>query len=156
MPIRLLNIEQTPSEKELALNLTGIPADVCIAVRAMYAKTGYTPPWIGYLVLDGKKLIGTCAFKYPAKETRGKIRRQVTCEIAYFTFPDFQNQGHAKAMAAELVKLAYIFEPDILITARTLPQENASTAVLKHNAFRFINSIEDPQDGLVWEWHHQR
>ncbi len=152
MQIRLINIEPAPSEKELALNLTGIPLEVCKTTRELYAKSGFVPPWIGYLVLDNKKIIGTCAFKSPAKETRGKVRRLVTVEIAYFTFPEFENKGYAKAMAAELVKVALIFEPDILVTARTLPQDNASTSVLKHTGFRFARAVDDPEDGLVWEW----
>jgi [ribosomal protein S5]-alanine N-acetyltransferase len=152
MATRLITIAPTPSEAELACALTELGQSVCEATRALYKKTGFVPPWLGYLALDGKKVVGTCAFKSPAKETKGRVRRDVRVEIAYFTFPDFEGRGYAKAMAAELVKVAFTFEPDMVIFARTLPQENASTSVLKHNGFRFAGAVDDPDDGLVWQW----
>ena len=42
--------------------------------------------------------------------------------------------------------------PEITIAAQTLPEENASTAVLKKNGFQLIAELEHPEDGKVWEW----
>jgi len=33
-----------------------------------------------------------------------------------------------------------------------LPEENASTSVLKKLRFRLVGTVEHPEDGLVWEW----
>ena len=38
------------------------------------------------------------------------------------------------------------------ITAQTLPEENASTSVLKKLGFKFLGEIEHQEDGLVWDW----
>jgi hypothetical protein len=38
------------------------------------------------------------------------------------------------------------------VAAQTLPEENASTSVLKKLQFSFVGSVEHPEDGLVWEW----
>jgi hypothetical protein len=39
-----------------------------------------------------------------------------------------------------------------VITARTLPEENHSTKILRKNSFTFVGSVMDPEDGEVWEW----
>jgi hypothetical protein len=40
----------------------------------------------------------------------------------------------------------------VTVAAQTLPEENASTSILKKLKFSFVGSVEHPEDGLVWEW----
>lgn len=125
-------------------NLTDIIKEVMSSTTELYASSGYIPPWIGYLAFDGNNCVGTCAFKsFPEN---GRV------EIAYFTFPEFERQGIATHMAQKLVEIALELEPQITIVAQTLPDENASTAVLKKLGFRFVAEMEHPEDGKVWEW----
>jgi hypothetical protein len=55
-------------------------------------------------------------------------------------------------MAAELIHLALGKMPAVTVAAQTLPEENASTSVLKKLRFRLVDTVEHPEDGLVWEW----
>ena len=101
-------------------------------------------PWGCYLAERGGSVVGTCAFK-AAPDGDNVV------ELAYMTFPAFEGRGHAGAMAAALVDIAAAAGAALAI-AHTLPEENASTRVLRRNAFRFAGEAMDPEDGLVWRW----
>jgi [ribosomal protein S5]-alanine N-acetyltransferase len=109
-----------------------------------YAKVGFNPPWIGYLVRDHGVPVGMGAFKGPP------IHAKV--EIAYFTFPEFEGKGLATRTCKALVETALAENPSVVVTARTLPQKNASTRILGKNGFEFSSAVQDPDDGEVWEW----
>jgi RimJ/RimL family protein N-acetyltransferase len=109
-----------------------------------YKKIGFTFPWISYFARQNDKWVGTCSYK--------GISADKTVEIAYYTFPEYQGQGIGTAMCRELVHIAAEEGPEIRITARTLPQENASTSILKKNGFHLLGLVHDPEDGEVWEW----
>ena len=130
-----------------ARKLEGLPeiaADVLRATAAMYNTTGYEPPWVGYLALDGDDCVGTCAFKTPP--ANGRV------EIAYFTFPGHEGRGIATWMAERLIGLAGRVAPGIRLYAQTLPCRNASTHILEKLGFTKIAAVEHPEDGIVWEW----
>jgi RimJ/RimL family protein N-acetyltransferase len=55
-------------------------------------------------------------------------------------------------MASELIRLARDKMPAVTVAAQTLPEENASTSVLKKLRFRLVGNVEHPEDGPVWEW----
>ena len=74
-------------------------------------------------------------------------------EIAYHTFPEFEGQGVATAMARELVALALSQAPELVVAAQTLPEPNASHRILQKIGFRHVSTLEDPDEGEVWEWH---
>jgi RimJ/RimL family protein N-acetyltransferase len=101
-------------------------------------------PWGSYLAHDDPKPVGLCAFKTAPDEAG-------TVEIAYMTFPAFEGRGHATAMAASLIRLAFEAGAPLVI-AHTLPEENASTRALRRNGFIFAGEVIDPEDGLVWRW----
>jgi RimJ/RimL family protein N-acetyltransferase len=73
-------------------------------------------------------------------------------EIAYFTVPEFEGRGFASRTARALVAIARQADAGLIITAQTLPVENASTAILRKLGFRLDRTIDHPQDGEVWEW----
>jgi RimJ/RimL family protein N-acetyltransferase len=104
-------------------------------------------PWGGHLAVDddSRALIGTCGFKSPPAEA-------ATVEIAYFTFPDYEGQGYATAMAGKLVEAASRSPEVKRIIAHTLPEPNASTRVLEKVGMSFVGEVFDPEDGRVWQW----
>jgi RimJ/RimL family protein N-acetyltransferase len=110
----------------------------------LYRAVGYEPPWIGYLAVENGVCVGTCGFKSPPQNDR--------TEIAYFTFPGHESQGVATRMASELTRLARSEMPAVIVAAQTLPEENASTSVLKKLRFSLVGTVEHPEDGAVWEW----
>lgn len=140
----LLPIEPPGSVDASAGSVPVIASEVIRHTCALYAEGGYEPPWIGYLAFDGGECVGTCAFKSPPSDTK--------VEIAYFTFPANEGKGHATKMTAELIRLALETEPKLTIIAQTLPEENASTAVLKKNGFLLDKVVDHPEDGKVWQW----
>ena len=113
---------------------------------ALYEKTGASAPWIAYLarLTATREFVGVCSFK--DKLTGGRV------EIAYYTFPPYEGQGYGKAMAGQLVDLA-LRHPDVTeVTAETLPQESASTRILRRLNFRHVGSAVDADEGEVWTW----
>jgi RimJ/RimL family protein N-acetyltransferase len=74
-------------------------------------------------------LVGSAAFKGKPKEGR--------VEIAYGVFPHYQNQGIGTEICGQLVLLALETDPTVIVTARTLPEENYSTRILRKNNFAF-------------------
>ncbi len=128
--------------------VAGIAAAVTDATAGMYKVTGYQPPWTGYLALSGEQIVGTCAFK--AAPSDGAV------EIAYFTFPGHEGQGIATAMARQLIDIAYAADRSLKIIAHTLPERNASNAVLGKLGFLLLGDYDDPVAGTVWEWEYIR
>ncbi|WP_299742044.1 GNAT family N-acetyltransferase [uncultured Rossellomorea sp.] len=109
-----------------------------------YEKVGFTPPWISYLAFLDSHVVGVCSFKGTPKKQR--------VEIAYFTFPENEGKGYGKFVCMSLVEIAREFDPDIVITARTKPEFNASTSIFKKNGFEIRDVVMDEDDGEVWEW----
>lgn len=130
-----------------ALEKVSLP-DAALAVvelnQSRYRNTGYQEPWIGYLALEDNACVGTCAFKSPP--ANGRV------EITYFTFREHEGKGVGGKMAASLVKRALAADTSILLIARTLPEENPSTKILKRIGFSWEREALDPQEGKVWEW----
>ena len=143
MDIRLIEIgpDGRPVEE---LTLPEVAQSVSEASVGVYQKTGFVRPWVGYLAEQDGRVVGTCAFKSPPQEGR--------VEIAYFTFPEYEGKGVATRMARQLVQIARDTDNTIGVVAQTLPQESASTAVLRKLGFRHVGPAHDDEVGEVWEW----
>ncbi len=115
---------------------------------AFFDRIGYDPPWIGYIAQVNDHLVGVAAYK--GKPQNGRV------EIAYGTFPANQQQGIGTQIARHLVLLAEQTDPSVTITARTLPEENYSTRILRKNGFIWQGVVHDDEDGDVWEWVYQK
>ena len=124
--------------------LTDTVKDVCDKTAALYETAGSYLPWMGYLVLEDDKIIGTCAFRSPPRN--GEV------EIAYFTFPEFEGRGFATQMARHLIQIVKNTEPRTRIFAFTLPEENASNRILQKLGFGFAGETRDEDKLVVWRW----
>lgn len=112
--------------------------------QQMYEQAGFVAPWGGYFATKDSSLVGTCGFKGPPKDGR--------VEIAYFTFPNFEGQGIATAMGQGLVHIAQASDPNVVITAQTLVEPDASHRILEKLGFTPGEIIQHPEDGSVREW----
>lgn len=121
--------------------------DVAQQTLALVAAVPRESPWGGYLAVDAEQrwVVGTCTFKTGPRDD-GSV------EIAYFTFPAFEGQGFATAMAHKLIAVARAAPPVRRVVAHTLPQRNASTRVLEKAGMQYVGEVEDPEDGWVWRW----
>lgn len=139
----------------VALGIEGVPIrdigelskaakDACVATVAHYKRAGFCPPWISYLAVHDSRVVGICAF------TTAPVNARV--EIAYNTFPPFEGKGLATAMTTQLLAMAHTTQPDIEVCARTLPEPNASNAILRKLGFAFAGTVNDVDEDQVWEW----
>jgi RimJ/RimL family protein N-acetyltransferase len=55
-------------------------------------------------------------------------------------------------MAGELLAMAGRSTCSAVVAAQTLPERNASHRVLEKLGFQYVETIEHPEDGTVWEW----
>jgi RimJ/RimL family protein N-acetyltransferase len=137
-----------PIERDGTVEIEGgLPValrDACAATARLYEWNGFVPPWTGYVAVADGRPVGTCAFK--SAPCDGRV------EIAYFTLPEHEGRGIATAMARELIAIAHAARPGVLVTAQTLPVENASTAILRRLAFARAGWAHDADAGDVWEW----
>ncbi|MBA3766751.1 MAG: GNAT family N-acetyltransferase [Acidobacteria bacterium] len=144
MELELVAITQDGMLAKPLASLSPLAAEITEATTQLYRSVGYEPPWVGYLAFENGACVGSCGFKSPPQNNR--------VEIAYFTFPEHESRGVATRMASELISLALGKMPSVSLAAQTLPEENASTSVLKKLRFRLVGSVEHPEDGLVWVW----
>ena len=119
-------------------------AAICRASARHYREVGFAPPWTGYLLRRDGHYLGGGAFVAPPADGR--------VELAYFTLPEHQGQGFARTTASLLVEVARRTEPSIVLWAKTLPEDNASTAILRGLGFRHIGTTTDHEIGEAWEW----
>ena len=100
-----------------------------------------------YLVSDDRdELVGSCTFlSAPVDGQAG---------VFFTTFAGRQGCGHATAMLAALLKIAHGAAPGIVLTAHTGPEESAATRVLEKCGFVYQGMVNNPDSGLLWEWHH--
>jgi [ribosomal protein S5]-alanine N-acetyltransferase len=113
-----------------------------------YPKIGFIIPWVGYFVVRQDKIVGSCGFVGQPKD--GKV------EVAYWTFKEFEGQGIASFACKELVAIAYQTDSGLTITAKTAPEQNASTNILENNNFVFAEIVQDDEIGDAWLWIHKK
>jgi [ribosomal protein S5]-alanine N-acetyltransferase len=105
-------------------------------------------PWThGFSMVDRDdgRVIGSCGYKGPPGAD-GVV------EIAYGVDPAHRGRGYATEAARALVAFAFGSGSVRLVLAHTLPESNASTAVLRKCGFTWVGEVVDPENGLVWRW----
>jgi RimJ/RimL family protein N-acetyltransferase len=145
--VRLIPIKEDGSIEGPFDAIPQIARKICVSTLSLYKIVGFTPPWIGYLVVEFGRFVGTCAFKAAPSENR--------VEIAYYTFPRYQKKGYATQTVRAMIDIAAKECPGIAVTAQTVPEENGSASILKKIGFAFSGRVQHPEDGLVWEWSFQ-
>lgn len=107
--------------------------------------------WWTHLVLVGTPpvIAAVCGYTGPP-DAQGVV------EIAYGTAPSFRGQGIATLAAAELIRRAFQDIRVQVVCAHTLPEESASTRVLRKVGMRFVGSGKDVDVGTVWRWEMPR
>lgn len=146
--LRLIPINQRGKPAERIADLPGIADEISAAQMRLYETEGFEPPWTGYFSVVDSQFVGCCGFKSPPKDGR--------VEIAYFTLPPFEGRRYATAMAEQLVQIAEGADPTVEVFAQTLPEESASTAILKRLNFELLGTVQHPEDGPVWEWQRRK
>ncbi|GAB4018701.1 GNAT family N-acetyltransferase [Spirosoma koreense] len=144
--MQLLPIHPTLAENDRFSTLPDVEPALSMTVE-FFERIGYTLPWVGYFVQQDDKLVGSAGFK--GKPKGGRV------EIAYGVFPPYQHQGIGTEICRQLVLLARQTDPNVTITARTLPEENYSTHILTKNGFVLLGTVWDDEDGDVWEWEYR-
>ena len=127
--LELIPIKQTIEENQEFINIENGQEGLYMTIE-YYKAIGFNPPWIGYYAKINDSLVGSAGYK--GQPVNNKI------EIAYGTFPNFRKQGIGTEICKELVDLALKTDPSIIITARTLPENNYSTKILKKNNFKLV------------------
>jgi ribosomal-protein-alanine N-acetyltransferase len=51
-----------------------------------------------------------------------------------------------------LIENAFSFPGITQVMAHTLAEENASVKILRKCGLQFVSQIDDPEDGLIWQW----
>jgi hypothetical protein len=52
----------------------------------------------------------------------------------------------------QLIKIAQTADSNVIITAKTAPEQNASTKILARNGFECTRVVQDDDIGDAWEW----
>jgi RimJ/RimL family protein N-acetyltransferase len=100
-------------------------------------------PWGTHLFLDDDgALVGFGGFKGEPRD--GEV------ELGYAVAPGRQGRGIATAVVEELVRRARTAGVNI-VSAHTLAEDNASTAVLRKTGFARTGQLREPE-GDVWRW----
>lgn len=144
MKLRLIEIGADGTPARCPGTIPPAGRDVLEGTANLYEANGFHPPWVGYLADRDGDVVGACAFKAPPEAGR--------VEIAYMTFSEYEGRGIAAEMARQLVQMARQAEATLTVIAQTLPQESASTSILRKQGFVFETEVQHPEDGLLWQW----
>ncbi len=103
--------------------------------------------WWTYLFVHkpDRTLIGLGGFKGPVTED-GMV------ELGYAIAPGYRRRGLAREATLGMIDYAFAQTAVTRVDAHTLPERNASTGVLEKVGMRFVETVQDPQDGEVWRW----
>jgi [ribosomal protein S5]-alanine N-acetyltransferase len=144
MTVRLVQCDVHGAPVEYLGPLPDLLQENCNGTAALFAAIGFTPPWVGYITVDGDQPVGGCAFVGAPKD--GAV------EIAYYTLEACEGRGLATQAVMRLIEIAQRTDPAVRLTAKTLPEENASTKILRRNGFTFAGETTDHEIGLAWAW----
>ena len=146
-----LAVESPPKlEAQLGASVASGWDDFAPAMQVSRDKLRANPAllgWWSHLVLVGTPPVvaGVCGYTGPPTDL-GVV------EIAYGTAPSFRGQGIATLAATELIRRAFQNNRVRVVCAHTLPEENASTRILKKVGMVFVGLAQDVDVGTVWRW----
>ena len=144
MSVRLVQCDPKGAPAENLGVLPTVLKENCNATATLFASIGFAPPWVGYITVHHNQPVGGCAFVGAPKD--GAV------EIAYFTLEAFEGRGVSTQAVTRMIEIAQRTDRTVSLTAKTLPQENASTTILRRNGFEFAGETTDDDIGLAWAW----
>lgn len=103
--------------------------------------------WPGFLFVDPllETIVGNGGYVGPP-DASGAV------EIGYEIASAYRNRGYATHAVHMLVDRAFRHAEVESIVAHTLPEKNASGAVLRKSGFRFTGVVTNGKSGIVWRW----
>ena len=105
--------------------------------------------WMHFIIHEGDNtLIGLGGFK--GAPAGGQV------EIGYEIAPGYRLKGLATEAARGMIDHALADARVDHVLAHTLPVDSASTTILQRLGLRFIEALNDPDDGLIWRWRLDR
>ncbi len=116
-------------------------------MRDYLQESPHEAEWWNYLFIlrSEARLVGSGGFK-GLPEPDGSV------EIGYEIADAYQGRGLATEAARALADWA-VQQPGVkALTAHTLAEENASTAILRKLGFAFVEEKIDLEDGAIWAW----
>lgn len=149
MHVQLIPIDKKGQPTDVSGRLDMHVKQVCKATADLYRNSGFLAPWIGYLAVYDRRLVGACGFKSPPQKD-GDTKK---VEIGYLTFPKFEGQGIATEMVRELLHIAHASDVTLTVVAQTENFENAANTILKNLGFQFVAEQVEPDGDVVWQWH---
>lgn len=141
LKLQVIPIEENPTEPIFHSKDARQLLDI---YKEYYPTIGFELPWVGYMIINDTTVVGSCGFTGAPKD--GQV------ELAYWTFEEFEGQGIASFACYELISIAQKHDPSVLITAKTAPENNASTRILEKNGFKFKEVVQDHEIGDAWLW----
>jgi RimJ/RimL family protein N-acetyltransferase len=148
MHVQLIPIDKQGRPQDVSGRLDMYVKQICKATAELYKRSGFAKPWIGYLAVHDRELVGACAFK----SAPNKNGASATVEIGYLTFPKFEGQGIATEMVRELLQIARATDVGLTILAQTDDIDNASATVLKKSGFQCTGEQDDADGDRMWQW----
>jgi RimJ/RimL family protein N-acetyltransferase len=109
------------------------------------------PEW-GYHVFIHTKdqtLVGEGGYK-------GRPSEEGLVEIGYAIVPEYRRRGLALEAARGLARQAFSHPEVSTVQAHTLPYGTASINVLKKLGMKFMGTVDDPEDGEIFQWSVER
>lgn len=103
--------------------------------------------WISFWALHraDNRLIGDIGFKGKPDEN-GKI------EIGYSIISEYRKQGFATEIVEAFLKFGFSKTTVKVIEAQTKTDNIGSIKILERLAMKQIGTVEDPQDGTMFQW----
>lgn len=107
----------------------------------------FNEEWPGFLFVDRavNSVVGNGGYAGPP-DASGEV------EIGYEVAPAFRNKGYATDVVRLLLERAFQHAAVKAVVAHTLPERNASNAVLAKSNFVFERAVDHGNDGSVWRW----
>lgn len=107
--------------------------------------------WLPFLMIhrvDGT-LVGACGYNGPPDEN-GVV------EIGYGIAPSYRGHGLTTEAAEAMIAAAFRNGGVRTVRALTNPEPNASTRILSKCGFVHAGTVDDPNEGPLWQWHLPR
>jgi hypothetical protein len=142
MKLTFVRISPDASPAGAIFDLCDEAVQACADAAAMYERTGFHPPWTGYLAFSGSNCVGACSFNGPPAENAAEIRFQA--------FAGHEGQGAEEAMVRWMVDAAAQARPGVAAVALTPAEAKEDANTLKQLGFHRCGDQEGDNPAMLW------